>query len=63
MQKDLKKELPIKYDSHVSSTIKFFRENKLIEYKNENDVNYKMYESTKKFYKLKEEVEKYRKTK
>lgn len=61
VQKDLKKETLIKNDSHISNTIKFFRENKLIKCKNEDDVNYKIYESTPRFLKLKEEVEKYRK--
>jgi len=62
MQKDLKKALDIKYHSHISTTIKFFRDNGLIECKNEKDVNYKFYNSTLKFDKLKEEVEKYTKT-
>ena len=61
VQKDLKKETLIKNESHVSNAIKFFRENNLIKCKNKEDANYKIYEATPKIFKIKEEVEKYKK--
>lgn len=59
MQKDLLRETPIKYPSHLSKAIKELREMGIIELENPEDKNYKRYETTSKAFDLKEVIEKY----